>query len=210
MRGGFLRFVVWFGGIGGAIILLLYLFLYDTWVIPTDVVLDDSIMPTLYPQDRIVTSRNSGADLKVGQLARCASPEPGLEYVIGRVMGREGDKVEIRDGRVLTNGSGLPSRHACESVKVQHPATGEDVTLHCHVEENGSWTFSFLWSQNYNEGQMAANVEAGKVFLVSDNRYIHKDSRDFGQLDATSCEHIVFRLWGDSFIDSKRRFSLLY
>jgi signal peptidase I len=53
-------------------------------------------------------------------------------------------------------------------------------------------------------------VEPGKVFLVSDDRHIHKDSRDFGQVDGAACEHVVFRLWGESFGDSSHRFNVLW
>jgi signal peptidase I len=52
--------------------------------------------------------------------------------------------------------------------------------------------------------------EAGKLFLVSDNRSMHEDSRDFGQVDASTCEHIVFRLWGEHYTDSSRRFTIIW
>ena len=53
-------------------------------------------------------------------------------------------------------------------------------------------------------------VEPGKLFLVSDDRHIHKDSRDFGGVDAATCEHVVFRLWGERFTDGSRRFNILW
>jgi signal peptidase I len=207
----FIRSVLWIGGIVGAVLLLLYLFLFDTWVLPgNDPLFVTSILPTLYPEDRLVISRNSSGDLKTGQLARCASPEPGGDWIIGRVMGKAGDNVEINQGRVLVNGKGIPSRHQCDPVKVAHPVSGQEITLSCHVEDNGQWTYSYLFSSEYADGPRSALVEPGKVFVVSDNRHIHKDSRDFGQVDVSTCEHIVFRLWGDSFVDGKRRFTVLY
>jgi signal peptidase I len=59
-------------------------------------------------------------------------------------------------------------------------------------------------------GESSAKVEAGKVFLVSDNRLMHLDSRDFGQVDVSTCSHIVYRLWGERFTDSSRRFTILW
>lgn len=200
--------MVWLGAIFGGIAFLLHLFVYDAWVIPgTDPMLLASIQPTLFPEDRVLVRR--GGTPKTGDLARCASPEPGADYVIGRVMGGPGDPVEIREERVYLAGKPMPSRHGCPPVVVTHPLNGQPVTLSCRVEDTGSFTYSYLVAAEYPEGTRTARVEMGKLFLVSDNRHIHKDSRDFGQVDASTCEPIVFRLWGDSFVDTSRRFTVL-
>lgn len=209
MGRSFIRTVVWLGGIFGAIGLLLYLFVFDTMLVPgDDALFTASIMPTLHPEDRILVRR--GSEPRSGQLVRCASPDPTVPWVIGRVMGVPGETVELRSERVYMNGKPLVSRHACEPVALNHPVSGQLVTLGCHVEESEAWTYSYLAASEYPEGTRTAVVEPGKLFLVSDNRHIHKDSRDFGQVDASTCEHVVFRLWGESFIDSHRRFTLLY
>jgi signal peptidase I len=206
---GFIRGSLWLIGIVGAICLLLHILFFDTWVVPdNDPLLVASILPTLYPNDRILTARRSTPTS--GQLARCASPEPGSEYVIGRVMGTSGDTVLVDNGRVSINGKMIASRHGCGRRQVLHPITQEQVTLSCATEDNGAWTFEYLVPLDRPDGQRTAVVEQGKLFLVSDNRAIHKDSRDFGLIDATTCEHVVFRLWGDSFVDTSRRFTVLY
>lgn len=206
---GFLRGCIWILGIGGAICLLLHILFFDTWVIPAnDPLLVSSILPTLNPNDRILTARRSTPIS--GQLARCTSPEPGSDYVIGRVMGTGGDTVIVDNGRVSINGKLLASRHACPKVKMLHPVTGEEMTLSCATEDNGAWTYDYLIRPERPEGARTAVVEQGKLFLVSDNRVIHKDSRDYGLIDASTCEHVVFRLWGDSFVDTTRRFTVLY
>jgi signal peptidase I len=206
---GFIRGSVWLIGIIGAICLLLHILFFDTWVIPeTDQLLLTSVLPTLYPNDRILTARRSTP--VAGQLARCTSPEAGSDYVIGRVMGVSGDTVVVDNGRVSVNGKMIASRHACPKVKVIHPITQEEITLNCATEDNGAWTYDYLIPIERPEGQRTAVVESGKFFLLSDNRVIHKDSRDFGLIDASTCEHIVFRLWGDSFVDTSRRFTVLY
>lgn len=205
---GFLRGCVWLFGIGGAICLLLHILFFDTWVIPeSDPLLVSSIRPTLYPNDRILTARRS--EPIAGQLARCTSPEPGSDYIIGRVMGVGGDTVVVDNGRVAVNGKLIPSRHACPKQTLIHPVSGEQVTLSCSTEDNGAWTYDYLLPE-HGDGQRSAVVERGKYFLLSDNRAIHKDSRDFGLVDASTCEHVVFRLWGDSFVDTSRRFTVLY
>lgn len=206
---GFIRGSLWLIGIASAISLLLHILFFDTWVVPeSDQLLVTSVLPTLYPNDRILTSRRSTPIS--GQLARCTSPEPGSDYVIGRVMGAVGDTVVVDNGRVIINGKLITSRHACPKVRLIHPITQEEVTLHCATEDNGAWTYNYLVPSDRPDGARTAVVEAGKYFLVSDNRVMHKDSRDFGLIDASTCEHVVFRLWGDSFVDTSRRFTVLY
>ncbi len=49
------------------------------------------------------------------------------------------------------------------------------------------------------------------LFLLSDDRSYHDDSRDFGTVPADSCTgRIVFRLWGkEGWCDDKRRMTFV-
>lgn len=206
-----MRGLLWLAAIFGAIAFLLHLFLFDTWVVPEDDALFlASVQPTLFPQDRLLVHRK--AVPHSGQLARCVSPENPTQYVVGRVFGGQGDRVELQGGRVLIQGKVVSIRHGCPPVTLVHPATGRDIELTCGVEDNGSWTYAVLTSSQGGAGQNGGGgvIEAGKLFLVSDDRHLHQDSRDFGQVDAESCEHIVYRLWGKSFQDASRRFTILW
>ena len=51
-----------------------------------------------------------------------------------------------------------------------------------------------------------------KVFLLSDNRLLPYDSRDFGLVDRDSCtETVVFRLFSkDGYFDADRRFMFIH
>ncbi len=209
MKSGFTRNVLWLTGILGAITLLLYLFVFDTWVIPADdQPFATSIAPTLDAEDRILTRR--GSSPRIGELARCIVPDGSGRFTIGRMFGSAGDSVEINNERVSVNGKSPSARFGCGLVTVTQPVTLEKVSLACSVEDNGAFTYSVLLHAEFREGQRVAKVEPGKIFLVSDNRHIHLDSRDFGQVDASTCEHVVFRLWGKSFVDSSHRFNVLW
>lgn len=209
MESSFTRNVVWLAAILGAIILLLYLLVFDTWVIPSDDPLfTASLQPTLSPDDRILTQRRSVPI--TGQLARCIIPDGSGKYTIGRVFGVGGDTVLIENERASVNGKGPATRFQCGIVSVVHPVSGDAVPLTCNVEDNGSFTYGVLVHPEYREGPRSAKVEAGQAFLVSDDRHIHKDSRDFGPVDLSTCEHIIFRLWGQSFGDSSHRFNVLW
>jgi signal peptidase I len=202
------RFVVWAGAILGAIGLLLYLFVFDTWVVPgDDPMFTASILPTLAPGDRVLVRRDTMPLL--GQLARCVSPVDG-RFVVGRVFGMERDTVEIKQEYVSTDNQRTVARFACPPVTLTHPATGQLLTLGCGVEENGAWSYGALHASESWEPDHSAIVEAGKLFIVSDDRHLHQDSRDFGQVDASHCEHIVYRLWGNSYLDHSRRNNILW
>ncbi len=204
-----MRSLAWFAAIVGAIGLLLYLFVFDTWEIPgDDPIFIASVEPMLRPQDRILTSRHSSP--RFGELARCLVPDGRGTFAIGRVFGVEGDTVEVLNERVAVNGKAPTSRFPCGMVTVLHPITQAPLPLSCSVEDSGSFTYSVLTHPQYRDGHTIVLVEPGKAFLVSDDRHLHSDSRDFGQVDASTCQHVVFRLWGERFTDSSRRFNILW
>lgn len=207
---GFTRTALWLLGILGAIGFLLHLFVFDVWVIPhgPDRQFETSILPTLMPEEKVLVQR--GRVPVYGELARCASPTTIGSYVVGRVFGTPGDRVEVTDGLVTTNGKGLGARHGCAQKIVAHPVTENLVTMSCGVAETGAWSFEYLTYPQTQGGTHSAVVEAGKLYLVSDNRLMHEDSRDFGQVDASTCEHIVFRLWGEHYSDASRRFDVIW
>lgn len=208
---GLTRLVVWVGGIFGAICLLLYLLVFDVWVVDpgSDAQFAASFLPALKRGDKVLLRR--GSTPRVGELARCSHPLAANTFVVGRVMGERGDRVELTDNAVTTNGRRLAPAHGCPQVVVPHPVTQNLVTLNCGVVETGSWTFEYLGAPEYMSGGSAsAVVETGKVYLVSDNRYMHQDSRDFGQVDASTCSHVVYRLWGETYMDASRRFTFLW
>jgi signal peptidase I len=206
---GFTRSALWVAAIAGGIILLLHLFVFDEWTVPRDdLQLAASVFPALMPDDYVLMRK--GSSPVYGELARCLSPTSPGTYVVGRVFGTRGDQVDVSDSTVVTSGQALSARHACPAVTIAHPVTGTLMTLHCGVAETGAWNFEYLTSSELSGGTQSALVEPGKLYLVSDNRVMHQDSRDFGLVDASTCEHVVFRLWGERFTDASRRFTLLW
>jgi signal peptidase I len=91
------------------------------------------------------------------------------------------------------------------------PQTGDDVDLDCSMEETGETKFEAYHAKTHTQPLFRAHVEGGHVFLVSDNRHMHQDSRDFGNVIPTTCQHILIRLWGKGGIsDSKSRFNWIW
>lgn len=200
---------LWTSAILGAVTLLLYLFVFDMWVVPPDEpMFVASLEPTLQPFDRILTRR--GSTPVTGELAKCTVSDGSGKVVVGRVFGSRGETVEINNERVTINGKAPKVRFGCGSVNVVNPVSGEATPLSCSTEDNGNFTYNVLVSPELREGQTLAKVEPDKFFLVSDNRHLHMDSRDYGQVDVATCEHVVYRLWGQSFGDASRRFTILW
>ena len=86
---------------------------------------------------------------------------------IKRVIALEGDKVEIKDGKVYINNELLPEKYLAEGVKTE--ATG--------VFNN------FI-------------VPKGYIFLMGDNRSGSMDCRNFGCIPVEKIESkVVFRFW---------------
>lgn len=205
---GFVRGLIWLAVICGALGVLAHLFVVEAWRVPQgDTLFPASIQPTLAVEDLILVRRNGPPDR--GQLARCVSPRDG-SFVVGRVFGLPGDRVDVVDDQVSTNGKPLGARHACPMVMLPHPITQNLVKLTCGVAENGAWSFQYLGSPERSGARSQAEVEPGKAYLLSDNRLMHEDSRDFGQVDLAGCQHVVYRLWGEKYADDARRFTLLW
>jgi signal peptidase I len=207
---GFLRFVMWATLILGAIGLLLYLLVFDVWTVPNDDPVAAAAMePTLHPLDHLLVSH--GTDNKPGHLVRCVDPDAPGRFVVGRVVAKGGDTVAV-DELVVVNGKRNPSPHACIEAhrNMRHPTTGEDIILDCNIEDTDGNEHEALRYPSHPEATLKTKVEQDKIFLVSDNRHLHLDSRDFGQISGASCQHVVYRLWGETYFDAGRRFNFLW
>jgi signal peptidase I len=209
-----LKVIAWVAGIFGAIFLLLYATIIDIWTVPEDDPRHSvSIEPTLSAGDHLVVLRSKG-DVKFGHLVRCADPDSPGRFVVGRVYGTARDKVKFENDIVLVNGKREPSPRACDPpvVKMVNPANGLEEELHCFVEESaGTEHPTFRSIKNPASEDKTAVVEQGRIYLVSDNRHIHLDSRDYGTISPESCQHVVLRLWGkNGFGDSAHRFNVIW
>lgn len=202
--------LLWIAGVLGVVIGLLYAFFFDVWTVPVDdAQLAVSIEPTLRAGDVVVVSRRSNPD--PGVLARCDDPDAPGRYVVARVVAHGNEDVELTNGVLRINGKNVLAPSGCDPPKVTltNPATGEAMDLPCSREELGGGTHMAL-RYGGSQATVATTVPGGALYLVSDNRYMHLDSRDFGAVPAASCRRVVLRLWGADSSDSSRRFSFVF
>lgn len=107
----------------------------------------ESMMPTLKSDQTVLYLRLSG-ELSKGDIVAIKMPS-GDKYV-KRVIGIEGDTIDIKDGRVYRNGRRLSEAY-----------------VRGRTEAYRGVTYPYT-------------VESGKVFVMGDNREDSVDSRTFG------------------------------
>jgi signal peptidase I len=184
------------------------------WTMPSDdPLLALSVVPTLEAGDILILFRLGTPGF--GELVRCADPQAPEKYVVGRILGEQGDRVETDQATVSVNDTRVRSLRSCDPSKwvVRDPNTGEAFDLSCEIEEAGGSEYTRARATR-PPGQVVpfrVNVPDGHVFLASDDRYYHDDSRDFGTVPKPSCdERIVFRLVGPrGWFDQSRRLTLV-
>jgi signal peptidase I len=146
---------------------------------------------------------------------RCPDPEAPGRYVVGRILGEAGDRVVAEQAMVTVNDKLIGSRRACSpaQLSVFDPRSGESFDLSCEIEEAGGTEYARARATHPPAGAVPFRVKVpdGHVFLASDNRYYHDDSRDFGPVPKDSChERVLFRLWSArGWFDDARRMTFI-
>jgi signal peptidase I len=207
-----LKFLMWTLGIFVFLCLLGRALLFETWTVPDDRVLAASVAPTLNAGDFVLVLTVGESDF--GDLVRCPDPEDENRYVVGRIVGMPNDKVEVKGRAILVNGTRYDSQEACKETTftVEHPDTGAPTEMMCsRAELGGSWHYRGTDKQ-FSAGNDARHDNGPQhVYLLSDDRDLHDDSRDFGALSKESCnQRIFFRLWGGGgWTDGKSRLTVI-
>jgi signal peptidase I len=208
----FLKGLAWTLGILAVLALALRVLVLEVWTIPDDPVLGASVAPTLAAGDVVVVLTRGKPGF--GELVRCADPDSPGSHIVGRIAGVEGDVVDV-DGITLTvNGTRYDAESACADPKltIKHPVSGVDVQIGCDVVAMGGGRhFRGTSPKGPLERKHHSEVRPDTVYLLSDNRNFHDDSRDFGLQPREACkQRVVFRIWGKSgWADDERRFSFI-
>jgi signal peptidase I len=209
----FFRGLSWIVGVLFVVGLIARATFLDVWKIPDDPRLSASLAPTLAGGDTVVLLRRG--TFGFGDLVRCPHPEETTRPVIGRIAGLEGDRVETQGRVLLVNGTRYDAQNACAEPNhvIAHPVTGDELAITCDLVDMGGGTHQRgLAVKPRDEIMSERRVEPGTLFLLSDNRDWHDDSRDFGPVQRATCRsRIVFRLWSKAgWLDDKRRMTLVH
>lgn len=207
-----LKFMLWTVGIIAFFCGLGRAFLFETWTVPDDPVLVASVAPTLRGGDLVLVL--TVGESQWGDLVRCPDPEEPSRYVVGRILGMPGDSVEVEGGVLRVNGARYDTQEACKEgfFEVAHPDTGAPVEMVCsRIEIGNNWHFRGKAPKFHAGNDFKHQTGPQHAYLLSDNRDLHDDSRDFGAVQKDSCnQRIFFRLWGAAgWTDSEARMTFI-
>jgi signal peptidase I len=197
-----------------AFVAIAWLTAIDAWTLPDDPRLAASVAPTLHAGDTVLILRRGTPGF--GDLVRCADPEEPSRFVVARIAGLPNDTVETDGVELVVNGKRYNSQSACPpdlDTVVEHPNTHATIPLHCdQVEMGGGWHYRGYASRDTFNARPPITVREDHVYLLSDNRSHHDDSRDFKTLPRASCKgRVFFRLWGrGGWADDKSRLSYIH
>jgi len=205
--------LVWVTLVVGAIVGILRATCLSFWTIPNDdPLLSLSIMPTLEAGDVVAIWRVGTPSF--GELVRCPDPEAQGKYVVGRLLGEQGDRIEADLGKVTINEKPISTVRVCKQLTVIDPTTGEAVELSCEIEAAGGTEYSRARASQpvLKPIPFRVTVPDRQVFIASDDRHYHDDSRDFGPIPKDGChERIIFRLWSArGWSDDERRMMFIH
>lgn len=209
-----LRFLAWLAVVVAALVALARMTSLRWWRVPTDdPYLEASIAPTLRGGDLVLLWRLTKP--RFGDLVICPEPDAPQRIVIGRIAGEGGDRVSVQGSTVSVNGARGETEQACSPPRfsVAHPATGKQVDQSCDMEVLGNGTHMRGSTSGHPvlPAPVDTTVDPGHVFLLSDNRLLPYDSRDFRTVERASCsESVVFRLVSaHGYFDVERRFQFI-
>ncbi len=140
---------------------------------------DDSMAPTVLRGDGVLGFKLPyGLDLpslnfrwpttgsmEVGDLVILRDPESKRSF-LRRIIAVEGDRVQVREGRVFRNGERL--RNELLPNLAQEPGSGlVDVKIEGESFEGKSW---WIWIKNANSRSEELLVPPGQIFVLPDRR----------------------------------------
>lgn len=191
------------------------------WFVDFHLVPDDpndpvnwSNAPNLEPGELALVWR--AGDPHIGDMVRCADPTNPQRWLVARVIGTAGDRIEFVDGVMRINGFRVSTSACMSSPRKLTDATGLEIDALCWNEELGGSKHDVQALLNTQQVNNEWKVETGKFFLMSDNRsspYAH-DSRDteISMRPVEECQQrLVVRLVGKAgWKDSARRMTFLF
>jgi signal peptidase I len=193
----FTRLLVWVAILFGALLGFLRLTALRWVRLPSekaDPVFALSVMPSLKGGDLVVTFRLGEPDF--GDLVLCPEPGAPQRFVVGRIVGKAGDRVRIVNTKPEVNGDSFVVERGCDppTFSYVHPDTGESVEQPCQIESvgGGMHRMGDVGSHKVVPENREYTVPEDSWFLLSDNRMAPYDSRDYGYVPASSCKERVF------------------
>jgi signal peptidase I len=117
-------------------------------------------------------------------------PDLPREDFVKRIIGLPGDRIDIVEGVVFVNGEPIPARPTGERFT-------DDTGRALDVQESaiGARRFAVLDDPELRPNPVTFDVEAGRYFVLGDNRDWSKDSREWGTVRRSEIKGPAFLLY---------------
>lgn len=154
------------------IIFIIMLILFKMYIISRVHVSGPSMSPTLNNNDSVLIEKVSLLNKKFrrGEVIIFDSGNKNHSLYIKRIIGLEGDKIEIKHGSIYIN-----------HIQLKEPYIKNNIDTH-------GGTF-------LHDNQLIT-IKKGFVFVLGDDRILSNDSRYFGEVNTTSIKgHVVLKIF---------------
>lgn len=167
----------------------------DVYTVPSS-----NMAPTLLPGDAVVAE--PADPIERGDVVVFEYPRDRSIHYVKRVVAVGGDRIEVRDNRVLLDGQPVPTEPIGAGTFFDSRCAEQQVHLHRESFDGRSWTIAT--ASRTGPGPLADLTEKvvppGHVFVLGDNRDYSEDSRRWGFVPL---DHVVGRI--DSILYSTAR-----
>jgi signal peptidase I len=150
----------------------------------------DAMAPTIVAGDQVLVWRTSNFEL--GDMVLCPHPREAGRFVMGRIVGRPGQTVEIGRGAQLAINGDRPDRDLRGTVDFYDARRRRNESMTWGIEDILDHDHKFMFRERRPPEMRPHRVQGG-YFLLSDNRSFHgEDSRSFDEVPGASCIGVVF------------------
>lgn len=163
--------------------LLVRVYAFEAFRIPTDY-----MAPTLLSGDHIFVHKLFKT-VRRGDLVVFSFPNDPRKDYIKRVVGVAGDTIEIRQGRIVLNGSDI------SQMRESFRATADESEIQYFEEKLGDRKYTVQWMNSESQKMIEVKVPEGHVFVLGDNRFRGQDSRVWGFLPADFVKGKALFIW---------------
>ncbi|MBO9666797.1 MAG: signal peptidase I [Bdellovibrio sp.] len=175
-------------------------YLVTAYKVPTG-----SMQPTLKPGDFIFSSRLAyGFQIPFtqkkidvtepsrGDLVVFTYPKLPMISYVKRVIGLPGDRIQIKDGRVILNE--VPLQYEKVAGEIGDNPNPELFDIYTEKSKDSAWRVIFQ-KQTEDKDFGPIVVPPGEVFILGDNRDASDDSRYWGTVPTDQIAGKVFLIW---------------
>lgn len=184
---GFLKLVLWLGGI-----LLVFVAVMRIFFVDVAVVGHNAMAPTMQAGDMVLIWRSGEPD-DLGEVTICDHPTSPGELVMGRVVGKPGMVLEADRNRLRIAGSVPDMDWQGERERFEDTVQNITADYRRAIVTMGNVDHAIYERENVDFRMQSVQVQPGKIFLMGDNRtHVGQDSRFFGAVDPDKCHGTVF------------------